>query len=153
MAELDQEGEAIGALIIGNLDKDGYLRAEVAEIAGELGVEPARVEEVLAVVQGFDPPGVAARDLKECLQLQVRLLGTSDPLVSAIIDGHLNNLANKNYQAIARELKVSLEKESGPPKSSCSWNPNPAGASTARMSTTSTPTSTWKRWAATTSSA
>ena len=110
MAELEQEGEAIGTLIIGNLDKDGYLRAEVAEIAGELGIEPARVEEVLAVVQGFDPPGVAARDLKECLQLQVRVLGTSDPLVSAIIEGHLNNLANKNYQAIVRELKVSLEK-------------------------------------------
>jgi len=62
------------------------------------------------VVQGFDPPGVAARDLKECLQLQVRVLGTSDSLVSAMIDGHLNNLANKNYQAIARELKVSMEK-------------------------------------------
>ncbi len=110
MAELDQEGETIGALIIGNLDRDGYLRTEVAEIAGEMGVEPARVEEVLAVVQGFDPPGVAARDLKECLQLQVRLLGNPDPLVLAIIDGHLNNLANKNYQAIVRELKVSLEK-------------------------------------------
>jgi RNA polymerase sigma-54 factor len=110
MAELDREGETIGALIIGNLDRDGYLRAEVAELAGELGVEPARVEEVLAVVQGFDPPGVAARDLKECLQLQVRVLGTPDPLVLAVIDGQLNNLANKNYQAIARELKVSLEK-------------------------------------------
>jgi len=110
MAELDQEGEAIGTLIIGNLNKDGYLRADVAEIAGELGIEPARVEEVLAVVQGFDPPGVAARDLKECLQLQVRVLGTPDPLVLAVIAGQLNNLANKNYQAIARELKVSMEK-------------------------------------------
>ncbi|MFZ0051246.1 MAG: RNA polymerase factor sigma-54 [Desulfobaccales bacterium] len=110
MAELDRKGETIGALIIGNLDRDGYLRAEVAELAGELGVEPARVEEVLAVVQVFDPPGVAARDLKECLQLQVRVLGTPDPLVLAVIDGQLNNLANKNYQAIARELKVSLEK-------------------------------------------
>ena len=110
MAELDREGETIGVLIIGNLDRDGYLRAEVAELAGELGVEPARVEEVLAVVQGFDPLGVAARDLKECLQLQVRVLGTPDPLVLAVIDGQLNNLANKNYQAIARELKVSLEK-------------------------------------------
>ena len=110
MAELDREGETIGALIIGNLDRDGYLRAEVAEVAEELRVEPARVEEVLAVVQGFDPPGVAARDLKECLQLQVRVLGTPDPLVLAVIAGQLNNLANKNYQAIARELKVSLEK-------------------------------------------
>ncbi len=110
MAELDPEAEAIATLIIGNLDLDGYLRATTEEIAAELGIEPARVEEVLKVVQGFDPPGVAARSLKECLQLQVKVLGAVDPVVTAIIDGHLNNLANKNYQAITRELKVSMEK-------------------------------------------
>jgi RNA polymerase sigma-54 factor len=110
MAGLDEEGEAIGTLIIGNLDLDGYLRATVEEIAGELSLDPARVEEILTVVQGFDPPGVAARSLKECLQLQVKTIGTSDPLVTAIIDGHLTNMANKNYQAIARDLKVSMEK-------------------------------------------
>jgi RNA polymerase sigma-54 factor len=110
MAELDEAAETIGAMIIGNLDLDGYLRATAEEIAAELKVEPARVEEILTVVQGFDPPGVAARSLQECLQLQVRLLGTPDPLVAAIIDGHLTNLGNRNYQAIARDLKVSLEK-------------------------------------------
>jgi RNA polymerase sigma-54 factor len=110
MAELDEEGDNIGVLIIGNLDKDGYLRSTVEEIAGEMGVEPARVEQVLEVVQGFDPPGVAARNLKECLQLQLKILGRQDPLVLDIIDRHLNNLANKNYQAIARDLKAPLEK-------------------------------------------
>jgi RNA polymerase sigma-54 factor len=110
MAELDEADEAIGALIIGNLDMDGYLRATVEEIAGELAIEPARVEETLAVVQGFDPPGVAARSLKECLEIQVKLLGAPDPLVLAIIGGHLTSLGNKNYHAIARELKVSLER-------------------------------------------
>ncbi|HEY9074554.1 MAG TPA: RNA polymerase factor sigma-54, partial [Desulfobaccales bacterium] len=110
MAGLNEEGEAIGTLIIGNLDLDGYLQATVEEIAAELGLDPARVEEILTLVQGFDPPGVAARNLKECLQLQVKTLGMSEPLVTAIIDGHLTNLGNKNYQAIARELKVSMEK-------------------------------------------
>lgn len=110
MAELDEAAETIGAMIIGNLDLDGYLRATVEEIAAELNVESARVEEVLAVVQGFDPPGVAARSLQECLQIQVKLLGTPDPVVAAIIDSHLTNLGNRNYQAIARDLKVSLEK-------------------------------------------
>ncbi|HEY9073828.1 MAG TPA: RNA polymerase sigma-54 factor, partial [Desulfobaccales bacterium] len=70
MAGLDEEDEAIGTLIIGNLDLDGYLRATVEEIAGELSIDPARVEEILTVVQGFDPSGVAARSLKECLQIQ-----------------------------------------------------------------------------------
>lgn len=110
MAELDEPAEAIAAMIIGNLDLDGYLRATVEEIAAELSVEPARVEEILAVVQSFDPPGVAARSLQECLQLQVNLLETPDPVVAAIIDHHLTNLGNKNYQAIARDLKVSMDK-------------------------------------------
>ena len=110
MAGLDEAGEAIGTLIIGNLDLDGYLQATVEEIAGELSLDPARVEEILTLVQGFDPPGVAARSLKECLQLQVKILGISDPVVTAIIDGHLTNLGNKNYQAIARDLKVAMEK-------------------------------------------
>jgi len=111
MAELDDEGEAMGLLIIGNLDKDGYLRVSVEEIAAEMGdIDPARVEQVLEVVQSFDPPGVAARSLQECLQLQLKIQGITDPLVLAIVDRHLTNLGNKNYHAIARDLKVSLEK-------------------------------------------
>jgi RNA polymerase sigma-54 factor len=111
MAKLDDEGETIGLLIIGNLDKDAYLRVSVEEIAAEMGgIDPARVEQVLEIVQSFDPPGVAARTLKECLQLQLKFRGIDDPLVLAIVDRHLTNLGNKNYHAIARDLKVSLEK-------------------------------------------
>jgi RNA polymerase sigma-54 factor len=110
MAKLDDEGETIGLLIIGNLDKDAYLRVNVEEIAAEMGgIDPARVEQTLEIIQSFDPPGVAARTLKECLQLQLKFLGIDDPLVLAIVDRHLTNLGNKNYHAIARDLKVSLE--------------------------------------------
>jgi RNA polymerase sigma-54 factor len=73
-------------------------------------VDPSRVEQVLEVIQSFDPPGVAARNLKECLALQLKIAGLQDPLVLEIVDRHLTNLGNKNYQAIARDLKVSLEK-------------------------------------------
>src|SRR4030042_1035924 len=110
MAELDQEGDNIGVMIIGNLDKDGYFRSTVEEIADEMRVDPPRVEQVLEIIQGFDPPGVAARALKECLQLQLKILGIPAPLVLNIIDRHLNNLGNKNYQAIARDLKVPIGK-------------------------------------------
>jgi RNA polymerase sigma-54 factor len=110
MAELDEEAEAIGAMVIGNLDRDGYLRATVEEIAGEMNVTPERVTEVLAIIQSLDPPGVAARDLKECLLLQLKAFGQQDAVVIAIVENHLHNLGNKNYQAIARDLKVSLEK-------------------------------------------
>lgn len=110
MAELDEEGDAIGILIIGNLDNDGYLRTSVEEIAAEMGVPTSRVEEVLQMVQGFDPTGVAARNLRECLQLQLRNSGVPDPVVYAVVENHLTNLANKNFHAIARDLKVPIEK-------------------------------------------
>jgi RNA polymerase sigma-54 factor len=109
MADLDVEGERIAALIIGNLDNDGYLRASLEEIAEEVGCEPVRVEQVLKIVQSLDPPGVAARDLKECLLLQLAAFGVQNPLISAIVEDHLHNLGNRNYQGIARDLKVSLE--------------------------------------------
>ncbi|HZE20638.1 MAG TPA: RNA polymerase sigma-54 factor, partial [Desulfobaccales bacterium] len=110
MAELGQQDQNIGEMIIGNLDKDGYLRSTVDEIAAEMGVDPGRVEQVLGVIQGFDPPGVAARDLQECLRLQLKILNIQEPLLAEIIDRHLTNLGNKNYQAIARDLKVPLDK-------------------------------------------
>jgi RNA polymerase sigma-54 factor len=125
LAQLDEEGEKIGALIIGNLDADGYLRATVEEIAQEVLVNAARVEEVLALVQGFDPVGVAARDLRECLLLQLRATGEPDPLVEAIVDGHLTNLANRNYQAIARDLKITLEEVYAASEAITQLNPRP----------------------------
>lgn len=109
MAELYQEDEHIATLILGNLDPAGYLRASVEDIAQELGVETSRVERVLHLIQSFDPTGVGARNLQECLLLQVKAQGLDTPLVVDIITRHLTNLANKNYQAMARDLKVSVE--------------------------------------------
>jgi RNA polymerase sigma-54 factor len=109
MAELSEDDERIALLIIGNIDPQGYLQASAEEIAQELEMEPSRVEQVLRLIQTFDPTGVAARDLQECLLLQVKAQGLDDPLVEDIINRHLTNLANRNYQAIARDLKVSVE--------------------------------------------
>ena len=109
MADLDKEDERIATLIIGNLDNDGYLRANLEEIASEVGCGPDRAEKVLKLIQSLDPPGVAARDLKECLLLQLTILGAQDPLLTAIVEHHLPNVGNRNYQAIARDLKISLE--------------------------------------------
>jgi RNA polymerase sigma-54 factor len=125
MAELDTVGDRIGILIIGNLDKDGYLRTTLEEIAAETGEDPDRVEEVLRVIQGFDPPGVAARSLKECLLGQLKILGEKDSLVYAIVEDHLTNLGNKNYQAIAKDLKVSVEKVSQANEIICQLEPKP----------------------------
>ncbi|MDO9585875.1 MAG: RNA polymerase factor sigma-54, partial [Syntrophales bacterium] len=99
---------SVGEQIIGNIDSDGYLRATPEEIAAQEGVETGVVEDILRKVQEFDPPGIAARDLKECLLIQVKMLGVTNNLVAAIIQEHLHDLERKDYNRIARKLKVPL---------------------------------------------
>jgi RNA polymerase sigma-54 factor len=98
----------LGEQIIGNLDENGYLVASVDEIADQNKAEKTEVEAVLGKIQEFDPPGIAARDLKECLLIQARLLGVLSPLMEAIIQGHMKDLELKNYNHIARKLRVHL---------------------------------------------
>ncbi len=105
-----REGDrAIAAEIIGNIDEDGYLRANLEEIASGIGVDPQRVAEILAAVQDFDPPGVGSRNLQECLLKQVRILGMEGSLVEAILCDHLGELESRKYQFIAKARGVTLE--------------------------------------------
>ena len=99
----------IGSAIIGNLDDDGYLVASLDEIAamGPWGV--ADVERALTVVQGFDPIGVAARDLQECLLLQLRHIGLAGTPTEKIVTDHLRLLQNHQVPEIARRLGLSVE--------------------------------------------
>ncbi len=94
----------IGSLIIGNLNADGYLVASVDEIAEAAGALPQSVETVLGLMQGFDPFGVCARDLKESLLIQIKHLGLANSLVEEIISNHLSDLENRNINAICRGL-------------------------------------------------
>ena len=103
------EDKKIGSLIVGSLDDKGYLKSSIEEIAEMSGSEPHRVEQVLALMQSFDPAGVCARDLKECLLIQARDLGHEDSIVSRIIVNHLNDIEKRNYKAIGRSLKTSAE--------------------------------------------
>jgi RNA polymerase sigma-54 factor len=119
LSDLGDEDRYVASLLIGNLNEDGYLdvsEAPLAEIAqqaredlGVDGIDEERVQAVLRRVQTFDPVGVGARDLSECLLLQAQVLGMDDPVVTAIIQHHLPNLEKRNYQAIAKDLKVPLE--------------------------------------------
>ena len=99
----------IGEQIIGNLDQNGYLVATPDEIAAQENVAPPFVEEVLKKIQEFDPVGIAARNLQECLLIQAKLAGDARFLVERIILGHLKDLEVKNYHQIARKLKEPLD--------------------------------------------
>ncbi len=90
--------------IIGNLNEDGYLSTTLEEITRTGGHEQADVESALAMVQEFDPLGVAARDVRECLLIQLRTLAPENTLAAQIVSDHLKLLQNKHYREIARAL-------------------------------------------------
>jgi RNA polymerase sigma-54 factor len=100
--------EKIGSAIIGNLNKDGYLQATVDEIAALTETEISEVESVLSKMQCYDPMGVCARDLGECLMIQVTQLSLQDSVLVQIIQNHLKHVENKNYKAISRALGIGL---------------------------------------------
>jgi RNA polymerase sigma-54 factor len=119
------EEEKIGSLIAGSLDPDGYLRVTVEEVAGMGGCPPDKVEAVLVQMQTFEPPGVCARDLRECLLLQIRRLNPVDSVAEQIIAGHLEDLAKKDYRSISKALRIDLEDVAAAEKVIASLEPRP----------------------------
>ena len=96
-------------MIIGNLNEDGYLDCSIEEIAQSCPMEVPFVEKVLIRVQEFDPIGIAARDLQECLLIQARKLGMGNTIVEAILKDHLKELERKRYDVIAKKLGDTME--------------------------------------------
>jgi RNA polymerase sigma-54 factor len=115
----------IGQEIIGNIDDNGYLKASLEEIASTLKVTPDKVEFVLQLIQQFEPAGVAARTIPECLLIQLRLIDENDPLLQKIVENHLEEVARKNFSKIAKELKEPLAKIEPLIKKIVKLNPKP----------------------------
>jgi RNA polymerase sigma-54 factor len=109
LSDFSDEEREIGECIIGNLNNDGYLDATVDEIVEMSGADPSKIEGVLRRIQNFDPTGVAARDLRECLLVQAKSLELDDGLVVRIIEDYLHYLETKNYAALVRTLKRNPE--------------------------------------------
>ena len=109
MTKPTKKEEEIASLIVGNLNKDGYLDVPVEEIARMSQTDAERVEKLLLRMQSFDPIGVCARDLSECLLIQARHLGFGDTIITEIIANHLTELEKKNYKAICKALKINMD--------------------------------------------
>jgi RNA polymerase sigma-54 factor len=99
-----------GEFIIGNLDDDGYLHATLEEIAQSTNLPIETAEKALNLIKTFHPSGIAARNLQECLLVQLERLGKSESIESDIVANHLDDLGHHRYQQIARSLGVSVEK-------------------------------------------
>jgi RNA polymerase sigma-54 factor len=109
MTARDQTLLSLGSLVIGELDDNGYLRSSVEELASLAGVTQESFEAALRLVQGFDPTGVGARDLRECLLIQLRTLPERQEVAEAIVTDHLHELERRQLGKIADALGISLK--------------------------------------------
>jgi RNA polymerase sigma-54 factor len=99
----------VAEIVIGNIDEDGYLKATDEEIIAFSSTDPETVKSAIKLVQGFDPPGVCARDIKECLILQLKNLGLGETVVQYIVEQHLEDIQKKRYEKIYRKFNISVE--------------------------------------------
>lgn len=106
-SDLSDEEKEVGTFLVGNLNSDGFLDVDVDEIVAQTSCSPEMAEDVIEAVQELDPPGIGARNVKECLLLQLDRLGLGGGLASLIVSEYLNFLETKNYQAIIRATRRS----------------------------------------------
>ena len=109
MTPADEKTVEIGEAIIGNIDEQGYLQASVDEICAMGDYDRESVERALAIVQAFDPIGVAARDMRECLLIQIRHLDLGGTPVETMVTDHLDLLQNHRFNDIAKAMKLPME--------------------------------------------
>ena len=107
--ELSAEDQRIALQIVGNLDRNGYLCAAIEEIAELCPAAVEDVERVLPIVQSLDPSGIAARDLKECLMIQLDHLGMRGSVAWQVVESHLPDLELRRYEVVSKSLKVTVD--------------------------------------------
>jgi RNA polymerase sigma-54 factor len=107
--DLLDEQRGIAELIIGNIDDYGYLKSTVDEMAAATNLPPEKITAVLKVIQTFDPPGVGARDLRECLLLQLERAGRQESLEYRIVRDFMDALGKRRIPEIARGTGCSVE--------------------------------------------
>ena len=109
LLKLDESQRRIGEEMIGDINDDGYLTSSVSEIAFRLRVDETEVEHVLGLVQTLEPLGVGARDLKECLLIQLREKDQDESLVFKLVSEYFEQLSKRHWQDIAKSTGLSLK--------------------------------------------
>lgn len=136
MLELDERNYKIAEQVVGSLDDDGYLRRELSSIADDLAfrqsliVEEKEIEEVIVQIQQFDPAGIAARDLQECLLLQLKrkiVEGKSVELAVQILSKYFEEFTKKHYEKIQRSLTLTDDQLKEVIGQIIKLNPKPGG--------------------------
>ncbi len=109
LSDMDENTRKVTELLIGNTDENGFLQVSIEDMCFDMGIPLPDLEVAKALIQSFDPVGVGAEDLRECLLIQLDRLGKRHSLEYRIVDHHLDDLAKKRYPLIAKKLSVSPE--------------------------------------------
>src|SRR5436189_4336735 len=115
-------------LIIGNIDDNGFLQSTPEEMALSSGIAKEDFEKMLALIQSFYPPGVGARDLRECLLIQLQREGKESSLEYKVISEHMEDLGKRRFPEIARRMNISVEKVQKCANRIARLNPRPGQA-------------------------
>ncbi|MDU5881525.1 MAG: RNA polymerase factor sigma-54 [Clostridium perfringens] len=107
---IDEYMRSVCSYMVECLDQKGYLDIKKEELMNELDCSEETFNMALIVIQNLEPAGIGARDLKECLEIQLERKGEYDPIVKEIIDNHLDDLADNRYQVIAKDLDITPKK-------------------------------------------
>jgi RNA polymerase sigma-54 factor len=121
----DEKVIAIGDYIIGSLDESGYLTCDLEEVAQTFEIPVEEVDKVLEIIQTFDPPGVGARNLRECLLIQLKTRGEEDTIAAKIIRDHFDEFKQKKYLEIGKKLRVPVQEIQNQCKLIATLDPKP----------------------------
>lgn len=136
LANLTEVQKQLAEYIIGNIDEDGYLRRDLASISDDLAfnvnmnVSEKELEEILTIIQDFDPPGVGARDLQECLLLQIKRKRETEATLLAIkiLQGSFDEFTRKHYDKIIRKYEITEEELKNAINEILRLNPKPGSS-------------------------
>ena len=107
--DFDDEEKHIASNLVGNIDDRGYLNITLEEVAKSLGTTTDAVDDILDTIQRLEPSGIAARNLQECLHIQLRNRQLKNGIVEKIIENHMSDLETRNFPAIAKALKITID--------------------------------------------
>ena len=107
---LTGEQIVIGEYLVDNIDENGYIAIDLSEAASYYNVPASKIKKVLDHIQSFDPPGICARNLKECLLIQLRQMNCKDPIVRRVVENHLDDLAANRISRVAKNVGTDIKK-------------------------------------------
>ena len=125
---MDKYSNAIGHYIIGCINPNGYLEVSTEEMAKSLKTDTKKIEKVLNIIKKFEPTGVGASSLKECLTMQLDKMGCQDEITRAIVENYLELLGKNQLHTIAKKLKTTVEEVAAAAAKIKSLNPKPGNS-------------------------